>query len=140
MTALGRNRRKPGRLGRAWSVVVGNAPAAVPEAHTSREGRRGADGTVHGHAVDPRSCRGVRVNEQAGDSDPARAERLGRAGGLGPRPEWVDLRSAAALTGVAHCDLAWALAEGAVAYSTTRPGHRGVPMVRLADVQQLAQR
>ena len=70
----------------------------------------------------------------------SRVEPLRSAGSLGARPEWVDLRSAAALTGVAHCDLAWALAEGVVAYSTTRPGHEGVPMVRLADVEQLARR
>jgi hypothetical protein len=82
----------------------------------------------------------VQVNEQAGDSDRGGVEPFRRAGGLGARPDWVDLRSAAAITGVAHCDLAWALAEGVVAYSTTRPGHEGVPMVRLADVQQLAQR
>jgi len=81
-----------------------------------------------------------RVNEQAEDSGRGRVEPLRSAGGLGPRPEWVDLRSAAALTGVAHCDLAWALAEGVVAYSTTRPGHEGVPMVRLADVEQLVRR
>jgi hypothetical protein len=80
------------------------------------------------------------VNEQARDSDPARVEGLGPAAEPGARPEWVDLRSAAAFTGVPHCDLAWALAEGVVAYSTTRPGHEGVPMVRLADVRQLAQR
>jgi hypothetical protein len=81
-----------------------------------------------------------RVNEQADDSGRGRVEPLRGAGGLGARSEWVDLRSAAALTGVAHCDLAWALAEGVVAYSTTRPGHEGVPMVRLADVEQLARR
>jgi hypothetical protein len=110
-------------------------------AHTAREGRRGADGTVHGKVVDPRVHVGgvCRVNQQAGDDDQSRVERFSRA--VGPaRPDWVDLRSAAALTGVAHCDLAWALAEGVVAYSTTRPGHEGVPMVRLADVQQLAAR
>ena len=83
---------------------------------------------------------GCQVNEEARDGEPARVEQLGPPAALGTAPEWVDLRSAAALTGVAHCDLAWALAEGVVAYSTTRPGHEGVPMVRLADVQQLAAR
>ena len=80
------------------------------------------------------------MNEQAEDSGRGRVGPLRGYGGLGARPEWVDLRSAAALTGVAHCDLAWALAEGVVAYSTTRPAHEGVPMVRLADVEQLARR
>jgi hypothetical protein len=83
---------------------------------------------------------GCQVNEEARDGEPARGERLGPPGGLTAGPEWVDLRSAAALTGIAHCDLAWALAEGVVAYSTTRQGHEGVPMVRLADVQELTAR
>ena len=56
----------------------------------------------------------------------------------GDAAEWVDLRSAVALTGVRRPDLAWALAQGDVQYSTGRPGHVGVPMLRLADVRALA--
>ena len=53
-------------------------------------------------------------------------------------PEWVDYRSAAALTGMSRTDLAWAIADGLVAFTTDRPGHEGVPMLRLHDVQAVA--
>lgn len=68
---------------------------------------------------------GILMSEQSDAGDP---------------PEWVDLRSAVALTGVRRSDLAWALAQGDVEYSTSRPGHLGVPMLRLADVRALADR
>lgn len=58
--------------------------------------------------------------------------------GASGAPEWVDLRSAVALTGVRRSDLAWALAQGDVEYSTSLEGHSGVPMLRLADVRALA--
>jgi hypothetical protein len=52
--------------------------------------------------------------------------------------QWVDLRSAVALTGVTRSAIAWAMAQGDVTYSTTLPGHGRTPMLLLADVEGLA--
>jgi hypothetical protein len=52
--------------------------------------------------------------------------------------QWVDLRSAVALTGVTRSAIAWAMAQGDVTYSTTRPGHEQTRMLLLADVEWLA--
>jgi hypothetical protein len=52
--------------------------------------------------------------------------------------QWVDLRSAVAMTGATRSRIAWAMAQGDVKYSTKRPGHEHTPMVLLADVEWLA--
>jgi hypothetical protein len=52
--------------------------------------------------------------------------------------QWVDLRSAVAVTGVTRSQLAWAMAHGDVRYSTKLPGHLQTPMMLLADVECLA--
>ena len=52
-------------------------------------------------------------------------------------PAWVDFQSAASLTGISRTRLAWALADGLVAYTTDRPGHPGVLLLRLSDVQAI---
>ena len=54
-------------------------------------------------------------------------------------PPWVDFRSAAALTGISRTRLAWALADGLVAYASDRPGHPGALLLRLDDVRAIAQ-
>ena len=50
---------------------------------------------------------------------------------------WADWRSTCALTGIEPCDLAWAMARRQVNYSVDRPGHEGVPMILVDDVQRL---
>jgi hypothetical protein len=50
---------------------------------------------------------------------------------------WADWRSTVALTGILPSDLAWALSRGAVNYSLSRPGHEGVLMVCVDDVEVL---
>jgi hypothetical protein len=52
--------------------------------------------------------------------------------------QWVDLRSAVAMTGATRSAIAWAMAQGDVRYSTTLPGHQQTPMLLLADVEWLA--
>jgi hypothetical protein len=69
---------------------------------------------------------------------PDAGRRPDRPGTGGPSPGWVDLRSATALTGISRVTLAWALADGDVRYTTTLPGHEGVPMLLLTDVRALA--
>lgn len=50
---------------------------------------------------------------------------------------WADWRSTVAITGIPGAGLAWALARDQVRYSLTRPGHDGVLMVRVDDVESL---
>jgi hypothetical protein len=52
--------------------------------------------------------------------------------------QWVDLRSAVAVTGVTRSTIAWAMAHGDIRYSTKLPGHVQTPMLLLADVERLA--
>jgi hypothetical protein len=52
--------------------------------------------------------------------------------------QWVDLRSAVAMTGVTRSVIAWAMAQGDIRYSTKLPGHEHMPMLLLADVAWLA--
>ena len=55
------------------------------------------------------------------------------------RGRWADWRSTVAVTGIGRADLAWAISRRQVEYSLTRPGHDGVLMVRVDDVEALLQ-
>jgi hypothetical protein len=50
---------------------------------------------------------------------------------------WVDWRSTLAITGINRSALAWAISGAQVQYSLTRPGHEGILMIHLEDVQAL---
>jgi hypothetical protein len=52
--------------------------------------------------------------------------------------QWIDLRSAVAMSGATRSTIAWAMAMGDVRYSTTLPGHQRTPMLALDDVEWLA--
>jgi hypothetical protein len=50
---------------------------------------------------------------------------------------WADWRSTIAITGINRSALAWAISGGQVQYSLTRPGHDGILMISLEDVEAL---
>jgi hypothetical protein len=50
---------------------------------------------------------------------------------------WADWRSTIAITGINRSVLAWAISGGQVRYSLTRPGHEGILMIHLEDVEAL---
>jgi hypothetical protein len=50
---------------------------------------------------------------------------------------WADWKSTVALTGILPADLAWLIKCGMVEYSLSRPGHAGILMVCVDDVESL---
>ena len=50
---------------------------------------------------------------------------------------WADWRSTIAIAGINRSALAWAISGGQIQYSLTRPGHEGILMIRLEDVEAL---
>jgi hypothetical protein len=58
----------------------------------------------------------------------------------GPARRWIDLHTAASITGIRPVDLVWAITRGDVRMSSVEPGHFGTPMVDLADVKWVAGR
>ena len=50
---------------------------------------------------------------------------------------WADWKSTVALTGILPADLAWVIKCGMVRYSLRQPGHDGILMVCVDDVESL---
>ena len=56
------------------------------------------------------------------------------------KTRWVNLRSAAARTGMTREHIIWAMASGEVRFSTSLRDHEGVPKLALVDIEALARR